>query len=113
MKQVCVYWAPGNVDSGGLAYDNYGQPVYSSPVEKNCRWENVAVTYVGRQGTEEVSKAVVFIDDVVVGGLLLLGDLSSALDLTNPRNNADAWEIRQVEAIPDRRATVTYTWAYL
>jgi hypothetical protein len=112
-KQLCVYWAPGNVDSGGVAYDNYGQPVYSDPVEKVCRWEDVAVTFVGMKGTEEVSKSVVFVDDVVVGGLLLLGDLSSALNLTSPRDNEGAWEIRQIESVPDRRANVTYTWAIL
>jgi hypothetical protein len=113
MKQTCVYWAPGNADSGGLAYNNYGQPVYSDPVEKNCRWEDIAVTFLSTKGTEETSKAVVFVDDIVVGGLLLLGDLSSSLDLVDPRNNEGAWEIRQVESIPNRLATITYTWAYL
>jgi hypothetical protein len=113
MKQTCVYWAPGNESSGGRAHDIYGQPVYTAAVEKACRWESESKIFVSAKGTEETSKAIIFIDDVVVGGLLMLGELSSSLDLDDPRNNEGAWEIRMVEIIPNRTASVLYTWAYV
>jgi len=113
MKQTCVYWAPGNADSGGLAHNMYGQPVYADGVELDCRWENVAVQFVTVKGVEESSRAVVFVDGTVVGGLLMLGDLDSTLDVADPRKNDGAWEIKQIESIPNRRNTVTYNWAYL
>ena len=113
MKQTCVYWAPGNADSGGLAYDMYGQPVYADGVELDCRWENVTEIFVTLKGVEESSRAIVFVDDTVVGGLLMLGDLDSTLDVADPRKNNGAWEILKVESITNRIATVTYSWAYL
>ena len=113
MKQTCVYWAPGNAESGGLAHNMYGQPVYADGVELDCRWEDTAEIFVSAKGVEECSRAVVFVDGTVVGGLLMLGDLSSALDTADPRKNDGAWEIRQIESIPNRRVTVTYHWAYL
>lgn len=111
--QTCVYWAPANADSAGLAFDNYGQPLYSDPVEKLCRWEDVAQIFVSPSGTEETSKSVVMVDDVAIGGLLLLGTLDDVTDLSDPRNNAGAWEIRQREKIYNLRGSVSYEWAYL
>lgn len=113
MKQTCVYWAPRSTESGEQAVDMYGQPIYTDPVEKKCRWEDTAVIFVNMKGVEETSKAMVFIDDVQIGGLLMLTDLSSALELVNPRQNDQAWEIRQLETVPNRTATINYTWAYL
>ncbi|MFA7218027.1 MAG: hypothetical protein WC057_05450 [Dehalococcoidales bacterium] len=107
MKQTAVYWAPEDT------YDDYGQPVYADPVEKSCRWEDVAESFVGAKGALETSKSVVFIDGVVVGGLLMLGELSSSVNLVSLRENEAVWEIRQVESIPNRNASVTYMWAYL
>jgi len=113
MHQTAVYWAPANTESGGRSFDNYGSPLYASPVEKTCRWEDTVTIFVGITGTEESSKAVVMIDDVLVGGLLMLGTLSDVTDLADPRNNIGAWEIRQKEKIPNLRNTITYEWAYL
>jgi len=113
MKQTCVYWAPGNESSGGRAHDIYGQPIYDTAVEKDCRWENESKIFLTAKGTEECSNAIIFIDDVAVGGLLMLGELSSVLELDTPRDNEGAWEIRMVETIPNRTASVFYTWAYV
>lgn len=112
-KQTAVYWAPANTESGGRAYDNYGQILYAAPVEKNCRWEDVAELFVNITGTEERSRSIVMIDDVEVGGLLMLGTLDDITDSDNPRNNEGAWEIKQKERIPNLRGNVFYTWAYL
>lgn len=113
LKQTCVYWAPASTESGGRAYDRYGQPLYADPIEKVCRWEDTAQTYIGVDGTELVSRSVVMVDGTLVGGLLMLGTLDAVTDLTNPRNNTGAWEIRQKEKIPNIRATIFYEWAYL
>ncbi len=112
-KQVCVYWAPGHTESAARSWDVYGQPIYADPVEKYCRWDDIAEIFVRADGTQETSKAIVFVDDVLQGGLLLLGELTSALNLVDPRSNEGAWEIKKVETIPNRTASVNYTWAYL
>lgn len=113
MRQTAVYWPPASTESGGRAFDKYGQPLYATAMEKDCRWEDIAQIFVGLTGTEETSKSVVMIDDVLVGGLLMLGTLDDVTDLVDPRNNVGAWEIKQREKIPNMRASIFYTWAYL
>ena len=112
-RQTCVYWAPGNTESGGKAVDKYGKTVFTSPVEKDCRWEDTAEIFIGTNGVQETSKSVVMVDGVVTGGFLMLGTLTDVTDSTNPRNNTGAWVIKQVESIPNFKATVFYDWAYL
>lgn len=113
MRQSCVYWAPANTESGGIAHDNYGQVVYTDPVEKDCRWEDISEIFVNVSGMEERSRAVVMVDDVEIGGLLMLGTLDDITDLSIPKNNTGAWEIKQKEKIPNLKGTVFYEWAYL
>lgn len=108
MKQTCVYWAP-------IGTDSYGQRSFADPVEKSCRWEDVAKQFINKTGTGtmEVSRSYVMVDDVTVGGLLMLGTLGDVVDEDTPRNNEEAHEIRQVESVPNIKNTVTYVWAYL
>ncbi len=111
--QTCVYWAPLGVESGTQAFDRYGQLQFADPIEKDCRWEDTAETFTNEKGVQESSNALVMVDDVLVGGLLMLGELTDIVDSANPRNNAGVWEIRKKERIPDFRGTIMYEWAYL
>lgn len=101
-KDVCVYWALQLNDSGGQAYDGYGQPQYQAPVELSCRWEDVAKEFVGPTGTKETSQSIVYVkSDVDVAGMLFHGSLVDLDDVNaNPRTVAGAWEIRRFDKLP-------------
>lgn len=99
--QKAVYWAPGSKTTGGRDFDDYGQPMYSAPVEIKCRWSDVAEEYVAADGTRQVSHSKVIVDrDVSLGGMLLLGELADVGDVNNPKNNDGAWEIRRFDKVP-------------
>jgi len=102
LKQTAVYWAPASPQ-----FDDYGQPNVSTPVDVDCRWEDVGEEFLDGGGTLQLSRAKVYVGvDVEVGGLLMLGDLSmSGLDEENPKNNDGVWEIRRFEKLPTLKAT--------
>ncbi len=106
-KQTCVYWALRGVESGGEDYDEFGQPQYTDPVQLACRWEVKTVEFLSPQGTQELSNAVVYVDqDVDVGGVLMLGELTDIdSSLTVPKQNEETWEIRRFEKLPNFRNT--------
>ena len=113
-KQTAVYWPLGSEDSGGSDWDSYGKPLYATPVQISCRWEDVAKEFIGKQGTTEISKSIVYVDrDVRVGGVLLLSLLANVSDLTTPKNNDGAWEIRRFDKLPNLRNTESLRTAYL
>ena len=112
-KQTCVYWPLANSDSGGLAYDDHGQPAYGDAVEKSCRWQDVCEEFVSVDGTKQVSKSKVFVDGCVVGGVLMLGELTDITDATYPLNNSGAHEIQRYDSIPNLKNTETLYVAYL
>jgi len=96
-KQDAVYWPPG-------AYDGYGQPTLGTAVAIKCRWEDVAEQFLDSDQQEQISNARVYVDRTVeLGGMLWLGDISSAP--SDPRTDDDAWEIRKYESIPNFKAT--------
>lgn len=95
--QTAVYWGT----HGTIPASEYGKPAYASPVQITCRWIDKSERFVDTTGTERVSRAKVFVDqDVVVGGLLMLGTTSDITDSNNPRNNTGAWEIQSVLKAP-------------
>jgi len=106
LKQTAVYWAPAENDTGGVAVDDYGQPLYADPAELSCRWEDANEEFLSPDGQRRLSRAVVYVEsDVRVGGLLMLGELADVTDSDNPRNNMDAHEIRAFFKAPNLRAT--------
>ena len=114
LKQTCVYWALGSAETGGVDFDDYGRPSYASPVELSCRWEDEANEFVSAEGTMEYSQSVVYVEsDVVIGGVLFLGELTDLTDEDNPKNNDGAWEIKGFDKIPNLRATKWVRVAYL
>ena len=113
-KQTAVYWALASLDSGGVAFDDYGQPMLTDPVEIECRWEDKVEEFIGPDGTKMISRAVVYVDrDVDIGGVLMLGEEDDILDEDNPKENNGAWEIKQFSKIPNFRATEFLRTAYL
>ncbi len=108
-KQKAVWWPLAAVE-----YDNYGQPVATTPVEIKVRWEDVSEEFLDAKGTVQLSRARVFVDrDVEVGGVLMLGELDSGVDENNPKENDNAWEIRRVEKLPNLRNTEYLRTCYL
>lgn len=107
LNQVAVYW-----DSAGS--DDMGRPAYAAPVEIKCRWEDTNDEFVDKEGRTQVSKAMVYVDrDLDLHGVLRLGPLSEVTDQTHPFNNDNAWEIRAVNKLPNRRAKKFLRWVYL
>jgi len=114
LKQTCVYWALASSESGGLAYDDYGQPVVTDPVEIECRWEDVNEEFIDATGTKQTSRAKVYVSqDVDVGGILMLGELTDITDDDNPKENDGAWEIRKFDKLPNLRVTEFLRTAFL
>ena len=114
LKMTCVYWPPGGEDSGGFDFDDYGKPLYATPVQIKCRWEDKAEEFLNSDGTREISNSVVYVDrDVRVGGVLLLDSLANVSDLTVPKNNDGAWEIKRFDKLPNLRNTEFLRTAYL
>lgn len=113
-KQICVYWGLQSSESGGLDYDEYGQPVYTDPIELECRWEDRSEEFIDPSGTRMTSAAVVYVDqDVDVGGVLMLGELEDITDESIPKENEGAHEIRAFNKLPNLRATEFLRTAYL
>lgn len=105
-KQTAVYWGLAHNDSGGVAYSDYGKPLYTSPIEIDCRWSDKNEEVLDMQGRMFLSRATVYVDrDVDISGVLLLGDLDDVTDSDNPFENTGAWEIQRFDKIPNLRAT--------
>jgi len=114
LKQTAVWWPLGSEESGGVDFDDYGQPTASTPVEIKCRWEDKAEEFIDAKNARCFSKSVVYVDrDVVVSGYLMLGELSDVTDEANPRNNIGAFEIKGFSKIPNLRATEFLRTAFL
>lgn len=84
MHQAATYWPPAGIDAAGKV-------TFGAPVAIACRWENRNEIFIGPQGREETSTAVVYVgSDVTLQGYLYLGDSVA----TNPKTVAGAREIR-------------------
>lgn len=91
MTQTATYWGPG-------ASDGYGGASHPDPVQIMCRWEDNNERVRDADGNEFVSRSVVYPDqDVERMGWLYLGTSIES----DPRNQAGAYEVRQVRVMPD------------
>lgn len=114
LPQTAVYWPPGSADSGGVDYDDDGDPQYGTAVEISCRWEDKTVEFLNSRGATVVSRARVYTDtDLVEGGVLWLGTLATVSDLADPKANDSAWEIRGFDKSPSIDADEYVRKAYL
>lgn len=105
-KQKAVYWALGSADSGGMDFNDYGQPLYAEPIELTVRWEDTSVEFLDNAGAKILSNSVVYVgEDVVLGGILMLGELIDINSGGEPKENDNAWEIKRFEKLPNIRNT--------
>lgn len=114
-KQTCVYWALASSDSAGEDFDDYGQPQWSEPTEISCRWEDVSEEFIDAKGDKQASRSIVYVDrDMRVGEVLMLGVSTDVVDGDNVlEKNADAWEIRKFDKIPNLKASEFVRMAFL
>lgn len=109
-----MYWALKSVESGGLDYDNYGQPQHTDPVEIPCRWDDIFEEFIDPKGTKQLSKSkVMVLEDLDVGGMIFHGTLAQVTEPDDPRSQDDAWEIRQFKKIPHIKYKYYARVAYL
>jgi hypothetical protein len=114
LQENAVYWAPAGSD-------DMGRPAYAAPVVIDCRWEDTNDEFVDKEGRVQVSKAMVYVDRGLElhGVLKYLGrkasnpGLAGLTDQTQPFNNPNAWEVRGVNNLPNRRAKKFLRWVYL
>ena len=113
-KQTAVYWELASNDSGGVAFDDYGDPIMGTPVEISCRWEDVIEEIIDNKGAARVSSSTVYVDrDMVAGEILMLGELSDISDPVNIKENDGAFEIMKFGKLPNLKATEFLRTAYL
>lgn len=106
-KQTCVHWARTGTDSRG-------RPTWADPVERACRWEDVNEKYTALNGEDLTSRALVYVDGVKVGDVLMLGTLDvSGLNIVDPLRNEKAWEVKRDDSLPTLKATEFLYTAYL
>lgn len=106
-KQSAVLWLATGPDA-------YGATQFATPVQIKCRWEARTVEFLDSTGAKVLSNAVVYVDrNAPVGSVLMLGTLTDAQDVTKPKDNVGAYEVRRFEDLPDLRARKHLLTAYL
>lgn len=108
LRQTCVHWS-----TNGL--DKYGQPLFSDPVERACRWVDKTEIFIEKSGEKKQSQTQVLFDDceLKVGDYLKLGSLDSVLNSAMPARNANCWEVLQVDRVPIYKGSYDVLKAYL
>lgn len=99
LKQTAVYWPFTSIDQ-------FGDKSVGSPVEIKVRWEDKSEEFLGPEGENQISNAIVYVDrDTPTGGILMLGTASDITDAVNIKENSGAWEIRRFDKLPNLKAT--------
>lgn len=107
LKQKAIYWQK-------IGEDDYGRPTFAKYRLINCRWEDAHEEFLNTEGTKEISQSVVNVDrDLKVGDILLLGQFNNVSDVTDPRNDPNAFEVGLFEKTPNLKATKFLRTAYL
>lgn len=95
MKQKAVYWPPSELD-------DFGKPTWGTAVEIDCRWEDVQEQFINSNGETALSRAKLIVDrDLENKGVLWLGELDDVVDINDPKDNPNAWEILRFMKTPD------------
>lgn len=93
LNEKAAYWAP-------LGRDGSGRPIYGTPVEIDCRWEDTNEQFINAIGEEQMSQAIVYVDrDLELAGMLRLGKEVTAP--ADPALDNDSFEIQKVSDIPN------------
>lgn len=112
-RRKAVYWAPaGN--------DRMGKATFAEPIEIKCRWEDKVSEIVNSEGRTIVTTSIVYPDQVLelTGYLWLIPkgedmDSVEGLNLTNPKANEGAKEVKAMGQLPDLRDTDVLLTAWL
>lgn len=87
---------------------------HGEPVEIACRWEDVQEEYVNNIGTQQFSKAKVYVDrELENGGYLWYGDLVDVPNPDTPERNPGALVIQKVNRLPTLEGDQFLRWVYL
>lgn len=107
LTATAVYW-------GTPASDGYGGRTFADPMEINCRWEQKQELFIDATGQQQISRAVVYLDqDVDLGGYLYLGILDDLDSAPIPEDVAGSYEIRGFSSIPSLRGDMNKRKAWL
>jgi len=107
LKQKCVYWSTGE-------FDEFGQPSFGPAVELKCRWVDQQQEVIKKDGTIACSRTAVNVEsDVVLGGVLMKGELADVEHVNEPTKNAGAFEILRFDKVPDIKGSQYIRVAYL
>jgi len=107
MKATAVYWS-----QAGLSV--FGKPTWNEPVEIACRWEDAKEEFINPNGEVQVSNAKLIVDrDLVVKGVIWMGELDDVFDTDEPKNNEGAWEIIHFKKTPSFKGNKYLREVYL
>jgi hypothetical protein len=106
MKQKAIWWSH-------ISIDEFGKPVYTTPVEVDCRWDDMNEQFINANNDQEISKSILIVDrDMRLKDKLKLGELDSNIS-TDPDNEEDVWEVRLFNKIPSVKGTKFLREVYL
>jgi hypothetical protein len=92
--QTAAYWA-------WTGTDRFGKPTYAAAIDISVRWEDVSEEFINSDGETVISRAKVYVDrDLKIKGVLLLDGIQTGTNLTSPKKNNGAWEIRRFDKLP-------------
>jgi len=119
-KQNAIYWPPGTADDfGRVAPGTLVELTLAGGVNSRVRWEAQAKEFLDKDGTTQISRAVVYVPalpgggEVAVGGFLWLGDRGDLDSETDPGANEGAWEVRRFDKLPNLKNTEYLRTAFL
>jgi len=101
---------------GDPTFDGFNKPTWDSnyPEELLGRWESRTEKFIGPQGKEELSQAIVYAASAIsINGFLFLGTLNDLDSAQDPTTQAGAYQVRRVEGIPNLGNTKTLYKVFL
>jgi hypothetical protein len=102
-KDTAVYWGPSTSLSSG------GDPVFATPSEIQCFWDDTEETIMDDEGKEFVSRASIYVtEDLVQEGILFHGELA---DLTTAQK-ADYRKVHKAYEIKVFKKTPSLKFGY-
>lgn len=103
LSGTATYWGPPVVDE-------WGDQTYPSPATVSCHWEERTEAFIDSQGSQQHSRAVVFVDTNIQPKGFLYSAASTAM---NPRNVPTADLIRRVDKVRALKGSDTVFVAFL
>jgi len=100
-RQTLVYWPR-------VGTQKTGEPIWGSPVEYTCRWDEMLKEVISNTNTRVMSRVQTITQvRLQVGGLMRLGTLADTAYWGNPKQNPDVYEVIDSSMTPNLRNTET------